>query len=418
MLKHQTARLYIAVCLLVLCLVVTDTAQKKITDLKPTVILISLDGFRYDYLDKYEPPTLNKLAKEGVRAKWMTPSFPTKTFPNHYTMVTGLYPEHHGIVENNVYDFGEVFMISDRKRVQESRWWWGEPIWVTAQKQGQIAASYFYVGSEAPVMDMHPQYWRAYNGKVPPEMRVDKVLEWFDLPVNKRPTVITMYFSDTDDVGHEFSPDSEEVKYAVLNDDRYIERLMAGLKRRGIDKKVNVIIVSDHGMATVDIRKATFLDDYFDVENDADKVLYTHEINQIFPKAEKLDYIYSRLQKMPHATCWKKADIPERLHYNQGTRIAPIVCSTEIGNIVTTHKRYDDYIKDLDDLSRPRGGHGLDNKYPEMRATFIAYGPAFRKDYVAEPFENIQVYNLMCKILGLKPAANDGDLNVVKGMLR
>src|SRR6185436_14280801 len=186
-------------------------AQKPIRDLKPTVMLISLDGFRYDYLDKYSPPTLMRLAKEGVRAKWMIPSFPTKTFPNHHTIATGLYPEHHGIVENNVYDFGEVFMIYDRDKVQQQRWWWGEPIWVTARKQGQIAASYFYVGSEAPVMNMHPDYWRAYNGKVPPEMRVDKVLEWLDLPADKRPTMITMYFSDTDDAGHEFSPDSEEV---------------------------------------------------------------------------------------------------------------------------------------------------------------------------------------------------------------
>jgi predicted AlkP superfamily pyrophosphatase or phosphodiesterase len=393
-------------------------AQERIKDLKPTVILISLDGFRYDYLDKFHPPAMESLAKDGVRAKWMIPSFPTKTFPNHYTMVTGLYPEHHGLVENNVYDFGEVFMIHNRKQVGDSRWWWGEPIWVTADKQGQKTASYFYVGSEAPVMGMHPDYWRPYNGKVPPEMRVDKVLDWIDLPVEKRPTMITMYFSDTDDAGHEFSPDSEEVKYAALNDDRYISRLMDGLKRRGIDEKVNVIIVSDHGMATVDIRRASFMDDYFSIEHDAEKVLYTHEINQIFPKAGRLEYIYSSLQKMPHATCWKKADIPARLHYNEGRRIAPIVCSTEPGYIVTTHKRYEDYLKDIDDPERPRGGHGHDNKYQVMQATFIAHGDAFRKGFVAEPFENIEIYNLMCKILGLKPAKNDGDLDRVKAMLR
>lgn len=398
--------------------VVAVSAQQPIKDLKPTVILISLDGFRYDYLDKYHPPTMEALAKDGVRAKWMIPSFPTKTFPNHYTIVTGLYPEHHGIVENNIYDFGDVFMIHDRKRVGEERWWWGEPIWVTAKKQGQKAASYFYVGSEAPVMGTHPDHWRLYNGKVPPEMRVDKVLGWLDLPVNERPTMITMYFSDTDDAGHEFSPDSEELKYAVMNDDRYLARLMDGLKRRGIDRKVNVIIVSDHGMASVDIRRASFLDDYFDIDADAERVLYTHEINQIFPKPGKLDYIYSRLQSMPHATCWKKADIPARLHYNEGRRIAPIVCSTEPGYIVTTHKRYAEYTKDIDDPERPRGGHGHDNKYQEMMAIFIAHGPAFKKGYVAEPFENVEVYNLMCKILGLTPAKNDGDLNRVKAMLR
>jgi predicted AlkP superfamily pyrophosphatase or phosphodiesterase len=144
MLNNKFVRLLFAVCLITLCLAYRVAAQKRIKDLKPTVILISLDGFRYDYLDKYQPLVLNKLAGEGVRAKWMIPSFPTKTFPNHYTIATGLYPEHHGIVENNVYDFGEVFKMDDRKQVRDPRWWLGEPIWVTAEKQGQIAASYFF----------------------------------------------------------------------------------------------------------------------------------------------------------------------------------------------------------------------------------------------------------------------------------
>src|SRR5690606_13073815 len=155
-------------------------AQKRIRDLKPTVILISLDGFRYDYIDKFNTPELKRLARTGVRAKWMIPSFPTNTFPNHYTIATGLYPGHHGIVDNNVWDFGSTFPIGDRTKVQDARWWLGEPIWVTAQEQGQIAASYFFVGSEAPVKGVHPKYWTTYNGKVPPQMRVDKVLSWLD----------------------------------------------------------------------------------------------------------------------------------------------------------------------------------------------------------------------------------------------
>src|SRR5688572_24332321 len=239
-------------------------AQKPVEDIKPTVILISLDGFRYDYLDKFKPPTLNRLAREGVRAKWMIPSFPTKTFPNHYAIATGLYPAHHGIVENNVFDNGVIFKIDDRKQVQQSRWWWGEPIWVTAEKQGQIAGSYFFVGSEAEIGGERPTFWRTYNGKVPPEMRIDKALAWFDLPVEKRPTLITLYFSDTDDPGHEFGPDAEETAYAVLDVDRYLARLVEGLKRRGIERRVNIIIVSDHGMASRDQRNAIVMDDYFD----------------------------------------------------------------------------------------------------------------------------------------------------------
>lgn len=406
-------------CLLLLLLLFGFSvfAQKPVKDLKPTVILISLDGFRWDYLDKYKPPVLNKLAKDGVRAKWMIPSFPTKTFPNHYTIVTGLYPAHNGIVENNVYDFGVVFSMSNRKEVENPRWWFGEPIWVTAEKQGQIAASYFWVGSETAIENEQPTFWRRWNGRVPADMRVDKVLGWLDLPQEKRPTMITMYFNDTDDAGHEFSPDAEEVKYAVLNVDRYVERLMAGLKARKIDKKVNVIIVSDHGMAAVDQRNAVFLDDYFDFEL-AEKIVWTNEIVQIFPKAGKTDEIYLKLKGLQHAICWKKADIPARLHYNDSPRIAPIVCSAEEGWLTMSHKRYKDWIEDLEDITAPRGAHGYDNQAQSMQATFIAHGAAFKKGYIAEPFENIEVYNLMCKILGLTPAKNDGDLKKVEGMLR
>ena len=392
-------------------------AQKKIKNLKPTVILISLDGFRADYADKFQTPNLLKLAKNGVRAKWMIPSFPSKTFPNHYAIATGLYPAHHGIVENNVYDFGAIFKIDNREQVQNPRWWLGEPIWVTAEKQHQIAASYFYPGTETVINGFKPDYSRDYNGKVPNDLRVDKILSYLDLPVEKRPTMLTLYFSDTDDAGHEFSPDSDEVKYAALNVDRNIGRLADGLKKRGINRQVNLIIVSDHGMAAVDWRQKTFLDDYFDLKL-ADPILWTNEIVQIFPKNGNEDLIYNSLKNLEHTTCWRKAEIPARLHYADGTRVAPIVCSSQEGWLTTSHKRYEDLTKDLTDLERPRGAHGYDNQLASMRATFIAHGAAFKKGYVAEPFENIEVYNLMCKILGLTPAQNDGDFEKVKNLLK
>lgn len=391
--------------------------QKPVEDLKPTVILISLDGFRYDYLEKFQPPALNKLAKNGVRAKWMIPSFPTKTFPNHYTIATGLYPANHGIVENSVYDFGTVFSMSKRKEVQNPRWWGGEPIWVTAEKQGQIAASYFFVGTEAKIVGVQPTFWRAYNGTVPAEMRVDKVLGWLDLPQKERPTMITLYFSDVDDAGHAFSPDAEETKYAVWNVDRYVERLMKGLEARRIDQNVNVIIVSDHGMAPVFLKQTTFLDDYFDFKL-AEKILWTNEIVQIFPKEGKTDEIFSKINALKNTTCWKKADIPARLNYRQGKRVAPIICTSDEGWITTSRERYKDWTADLEDLDEPRGAHGYDNRYQSMQATFIAHGAAFKNGFVAEPFENVQVYNLMCQILGLKPAKNDGNLDTVRGMLK
>ena len=381
----------ISLFLVILLLSLNVTAQRKIDDLRPTVILISLDGFRWDYLDKYSPPMLNSLAKGGVRAKWMIPSFPTKTFPNHYTVATGLYPQNHGIVDNYVYDFGEIFSMSKRKEVENPRWWWGEPIWVTAEKQGQIAASYFFVGTETTIQGEAPTHWRTYNGRVPNIMRVDKILGYFDVAKEKRPTMMSMYFSTTDDVGHEFGPDAEETKYAVLEVDGYIKRLVDGLKKRGIDKKVNIIITSDHGMAAIDQRNAIVMDDYFDTEDKtlADPILTSGEFWQIFAKPGKESYIAERLKNIKRASCWQKADIPARFHYNKGKRIAPIVCSPDEGWFLTSRERYETQ-KKSDDFNMTRGAHGYDNQIQSMQATFIAHGAAFKKGFVAEPFENVE----------------------------
>jgi len=405
--------------LLLLAVAGTALGQSAVKDLRPTVILISLDGFRYDYLDKYRPPTLTALAKSGVRAKWMIPSFPTKTFPNHYTIATGLYPQNHGIVENNVYDFREILSMSKRSEIQNPRWWLGEPIWVTAEKQGQRSAAYFFPGTEAAIGGVSPSIWRVYNGRVPNDMRVDKVLSFLDAPVATRPTMITMYFSTTDDVGHEFGPDAEETRYAVAEVDQYIERLMAGLRKRRIANKVNVIIVSDHGMAAVDQRNSVVMDDYFDTtdKNLADPIITTGEIWQIFSKSGKENYLMERLKNIKNATCWRKADIPARLHYSKGRRVAPIVCSSDEGWSMTTRKNWETLQKS-DGFPQTRGAHGYDNRYESMRSTFIAHGPAFKRGFVAEPFENVEVYNIMSNIVGLKPAPNDGDLNRVRVMLR
>ena len=317
---------------------------KPIKDLKPTVILVSLDGFRADYLENYQPPILNELAKKGIRAKWMIPSFPTKTYPNHYAIATGLYPSHNGIVENNIYDFGTIFTLSERKEVENGRWWLGEPIWVTADKQGQISASLFYVGTEAPIQGIQPKFWARFDGKMPYEERIDKTLAWFDLPKAQRPTMMTLYFEEVDGAGHDFSPDAEETKQSVLKIDGIIGRLVEGLKQRKIFDKVSLIIVSDHGMATVDVNSAVFLDDYFDLET-AERILYTNEIVQIFPKVQKTEETISKLRNIQHATCWKKDEIPARFHYTDSSRIAPIVCSTEESWMLTTHLRYEDLKK-------------------------------------------------------------------------
>src|SRR5687767_7979716 len=378
---------------IVLTLVSAGVSQRRIKDLRPTVILVSIDGLRFDYLEKFQPPALNELASQGVRAKWMIPSFPTKTFPNHYTVATGLYPENHGIIENNIWDFGVAFMLSKREEVQKSRWWLGEPIWVTAEKQGVRAGAFFFPGTEAEIAGRRPTFWKEYDGKIPNDARVDQILQWIDLPREQRPQMYTLYFSDVDDAGHAHGPDAPATRDAVLKVDGSIRRLMDGLKLRDIDKKVNVIITSDHGMAAVDQRNAVVMDDYFDSRR-TERVLSTGEIWQIFPKEGELDNLMNGLSRLTHATCWRKADIPERLHYRASPRIPPIVCSAQEGWFMTSRDRYEIQKKRVD-FNQTRGAHGYDNQLVSMRATFIAHGRAFKKRKIVEPFENVHVYELM-----------------------
>jgi len=378
--------------------------------------LISIDGFRSDYLDKYQPPNLNSLAQNGVRAKWMTPSFPSKTFPNHYTIVTGLYPQDNGIVENNVFDktFNASLTMSNREEVNNGRWWLGEPIWVTAEKQGQKTAPYFWPGSEAEIGGVRPTYWKPYDGKVPNDARVDTILGWLDLPASERPTFLTLYFSDVDSAGHDFSPDSPGTRDAVLKVDAVIGRLIDGLKKRGIWTDVNLIIVSDHGMATENPKDTIVLDELFD-PGLAEKVFWTPEIVSIFPNPGKEDLIYKTLsEKLPaHAKIYRKAEMPPRFHYSNSPRIAPLLVLPDEGWTLITKARLDEQ-KIRGRFEGLKGGHGYDNELPSMRAIFIAEGPAFRQGVVIEPFENVDVYNLLAKILGLKPAPNEGNDGVAR----
>jgi len=409
----------LVIFLLVLFLFLPVSAQEKIRDLKPTVVLISIDGFRASYFDSFRPPNIRKLAEKGVRAKWMIPSFPTKTFPNHYTIATGLYPAHHGIVGNNIYDpvFDAVFGLGKREEVENPRWWQGEPIWVTAEKQGQFAGTYFFPGTATEIAGVRPKFWKVYDGKVPNEERVDTVLTWFDLPVAERPTLFTMYFSDVDDAGHRNSPDSKEAKEAVLRVDSMVGRLVNGLKKRGVDKQVNIILVSDHGMAAVPNENAVIVDEMFDTSL-ARQILWVDEFTQIWPKEGNEEAIYSSLKSKlpPQIHLYRKSEIPERYHYRGNRRIAPIILSPDPGWLATTRERYE-RMKAREGFPSVTGSHGYDNMSVEMRALFVARGASFKRRFVAEPFSNVEVYNVMCRILGLTPAPNDGDLDHVKMML-
>jgi len=324
------------------------------------------------------------------------------------------------LIENNIYDadFDAVFGLNKREEVQNPRWWGGEPIWVTAQKQGQIAASFFFPGTETPIMGMRPTFWKEYEHELPNEQRVDTVLSWLDLPRDKRPTIFTMYFADVDDAGHGFGPVSEEVRKAVLKVDENVGRFLEGLRARKIDKKINLLITSDHGMAAYKPRDAVILDEMFDT-GDAVRIFWVGEFTQIFPKEGKEEKIYNEIKAKipPTLQIYRRGEFPERLNFGKNKRIAPIVVTASEGTVIMNRQRYEQ-IEKRGELDKIRGGHGYDNALVSMRATFIARGAAFKKRKTVEPFENIEIYNLMCRILGLTPAKNDGNLERVKHLLR
>lgn len=390
-------------------------------DLKPTVILVSIDGFHPAYLDRYPVPTLSMLARQGVRARWMTPVYPSLTFPNHYSIATGLYPDRHGIVGNNIYDpkFKQTFSLSKREEVQNGRWWLGEPIWVTAEKQGQRAAAFFFPGTEAEIGGMRPSRWKTYDEKIPNSERVDAVLSWLDLPVTERPTLILTYFSDVDHAGHESGPDSEGVRQAVAEVDGALTRLVDGLKSRKIFERVNIIVVSDHGMARIDPSKVVLLDDYFDPKQ-AEAVVWNGASVNIFPKPGMEQAIYSALKSKapPDMTVYRRQETPARFHYGRSGRIGDIVVMADEGWTIASRERYREPARAANGGVIYRGAHGYDNRLESMRAIFIAHGPAFKQSQVVEPFESVDVYNVMAEILGLKPASNDGGHAAARTVLR
>lgn len=390
----------------------SDTPRPTLS-LDPTVILVSLDGFRADYLDRFAPPTLQRLATEGIRSDGLIPSFPSKTFPNHYTIVTGLHPENHGIVSNTMYDpaFDASFSMSNREAVRDARWWGGEPIWVTLEKQGQKSAPLFWVGSEAPIQGVRPSYWLPFDDGMAPNARIRQVMEWLLLPRDRRPTFLTLYFSDVDSKSHRFGPDAEETAQAVSDVDGYLGLLVDQLEQHGLYDQVNIIVTSDHGMASTSSDRVIFLDDFIALD-DVDVIDYD-PVAMIRPRAGKLESVYAALQQAPHLSVYKKQETPEALHFRTHRRIPPLIGIAEEGWRISTHAYFDRNPTRFDG-----GTHGYDHRLPSMRALFIARGPSFAANTTVGPFANIHVYNLMTAILGVEPAPNDGDLDTVRHLLK
>lgn len=381
-------------------------------DAEQAVVLVSLDGFHPDYLKRGVTPHLAALARGGVRAEWMTPSFPTKTFPNHYTLVTGLLPDHHGIVSNNMLDDSlGTFRMSIRKAVQDARWWGGEPIWVTAEQQGVTAGAMFWPGSEAPIKGIRPSHWMPFDNAFPDAARVDSVLAWLAPPAGPSARFVTLYYSDVDGAGHSHGPNAGvELDDALRNVDAMIGRLVAGIAERGMSDRVNIIVVSDHGMSEDSKDRLILLEDYID--SDDATIVDWGPFALIQPKPGKLEALYAALNgKHPNMKVYLKSQLPRYLRYGTHQRIPELVAIADDGWII---------MPSASTRSWPQvgGSHGYDHTLASMRALFLAAGPAFREGVVVPPFQNIHVYELMAEILGLTPAPNDGSLDSVRSMLR
>ncbi len=377
----------------------------------PPFILVSIDGFRADYLERGLSPNLNTLAKEGAVGA-MRPSFPSITFPNHYTLVTGKVPDRNGIVANNMTDArrpGEIFKMSNKAAVRDAFWWdEAAPMWNTAMAAGKKVGVNGWPGSEAPIGGMRPTYYTVFDHDKTDDARVDQILAWMDLPADQRPSVYLLYFNVVDTVGHDFGPNSPEVDAAITDVDEAIGRLRIGLKARGVDP--NLVIVADHGMAAISKDRAYFLEDYLPAGSY--EALMTGAEAMLNPtKGHEADLDKLTHMTFPHMKCWHKANIPVRYsHYGHNPRVAEIVCLADVGWLVADSH--------ANGIGYKGGAHGYDQTAKDMAAVFIANGPSIKAGVQLKPFDNVDVYALEMKLMGLKPEPNDGKLSPLKPALR
>lgn len=364
----------------------------------PTVVLVSFDGFRADYVDRYEAPTLRALAARGARARQgMRPVFPSKTFPNHISLVTGLYAEDHGIVANGFYDpeRGERYSIGT-PTVVDGTWYRGEPLWVTAERQGMVTASYFWVGSEAAIGGIRPTTWTVYDHDTPNAARVDSVLAWLRRPAAVRPHLVTLYMADVDDAGHRHGPDAPETAAAVARVDSALARLVAGLDALPFADEVTLVVVSDHGMAATRPEDAVAIETLIDTTGvrvaDGGPNANLHITGGAARAVAVRDSLNARLQ---HGRAYLRAELPERFRYRDDPRAGDVVVVMETPYLITTQARLP---------RRPGGSHGWDPLAREMQALFVAAGPGIAPGTDVPPFDNVEVYSFVTDVLGLRPA--------------
>jgi ectonucleotide pyrophosphatase/phosphodiesterase family protein 1/3 len=389
---------------------------------KPMVILISSDGFRWGYHFKTPTPNIERLRVNGTEAETgMIPVYPSLTFPNHYSIVTGLYPAWHGVIGNYFSDPDPNSSEKFNMQNHNPKWWLGEPIWETALKNNLPAATFFWPGSEVikQPWTCPESFCQHYNASVPFEARVDRVLEYTDLPSNLRPSIVTLYFEEPDEEGHVYGPDTPQITEQVIRIDAMIGRLMDGMERRGILDDVTIIMVGDHGM----------------VGNCPDKVIYLEDLSPWIKLSSKwIDSYYPVLSIRPppgvdvaevlknvteglssgkvkngeFLSMFLKEDLPKRLHYSASDRIQPIIGMVAEGYRVEPKRT---------SAVKCGGAHGYDNTYLSMRTIFFAKGPQFARGRKVPSFENVELYNVMTSILGISGAPNNGSSSFADSVL-
>jgi alkaline phosphatase D len=373
-------------------------------------VILSLDGFRWDYPAKVSTPNLDKIAKEGVKAVSLIPSFPSKTFPNHYSIATGLVPDHHGIVNNSFYDtlLKKAYSIGDRNARFNPEFYGGEPIWVTAAKQGVRTASFYWVGSDVAVQGIQPDYWKHYNDKVSFAARIDTIIKWLSLPEETRPKLIMAYYHEPDGIGHDFGPDDTRTLSLVHELDSMTGLLYNHIKQLPDSYNINFMVVSDHGMGSItSVQNIALID--FIPESWPVRIEGGNPNFNIYSSGPWVDSVYMALSKAPGIKVWKPAAVPLYLNYGTNPRVGDLIVVADSAWSITLNHPKSDFTG---------GTHGYDIRNTDVHAIFYAAGPDFKQGFIQPAFQNIHIYSLLAHLLGIIPAKTDGDLQPVIDMLK
>ncbi len=366
----------------------------------PYTILISFDGFRWDYTNRNITPAFKFVEENGVSATSLMPVFPSKTFPNHISITTGLHPEDHGIIANDFWSpsCNCEYSFRDTSAVRNADWYKGEMIWETLKKNGIKTASYFWPGSEMNIASRRPDYFHHYDHYRPYEIRVDGILDWLKLPFGERPKFLTLYFDATDTYGHSFGPNSKEVNFAIQKLDSMLQRLFDGLTQIGLRDSTNIIVVSDHGMTEVNSERVIDVEEFLH-DSLQYKIIGDGPVIQIHAKGNHKEKIFSLLNELTqHFKIFRRDEVSSYLHFSQDENILDLVLVAELGWSLV-HKKSGDWLR-----KKAKGNHGYENADIDMHGIFFAIGPSFRKGFKIGTISNLEIYPLICSLYNIEPS--------------